>query len=62
MTEDGSDLTTGCIDQYSTAWKAKVASMMETVNTALDEGLCEEDSASVVADISSFASLGTQVM
>ena len=62
MTDDDLDLPSECIGPYSTAWEEKVASMVGTVNHALDEGLCEEDVAFVLTYMSSFASLGSQVM
>ena len=62
MTDDGLDLPTECIGPYSTAWEEKVAGMVGTVNQAIDEGLCEEDVASVLTYIASFASLGSQVL
>ena len=60
-TSDSSDLSSACISQYSAAWEEKVATMMGSVNQALDEGLCEQDTARVLTYIPTFASLGSQV-
>ena len=61
MTEDGSSLSPECVGKYTAEWESQVATMMDTVNRALDEGLCEEYAASVIMYTGAFASIGSQV-
>ena len=61
-TDDASELSIECISQYSDVWDNKVAGMREVINEAIDEDLCDDDTASVLSHISSFASIGVQVI
>ena len=61
VTSDESDLSVDCSMQYGTAWESEVASMMDTVNQRLEEGLCEENTAAVLTYTGSLSAFGAQV-
>jgi hypothetical protein len=60
-TSDESVIDLECTGLYSREWEDKMMAMVEDVNDAIDDGLCEDDSATTITYIYSFASLGTQV-